>query len=105
MSEDFENGPPPVKEFDERALNVARFYSLLRQECEMEEPWHIMVLATCAFERMHIKDGWEFFLTNRKDIEDLGELFENSNSPDEFREGLIKLKEDDLKRRMGEEEI
>lgn len=92
---------PPIKEYGERTLNVARFYSLLRQECGIEDPWHIMVLATCAFEKAHLKDGWEFVLTNRKDIEDVGHVFENSNSPDEFREGLLALKEKDLRKKLG----
>ncbi len=90
----------PVKEYGEQTLNVARLYSLLRQECDIEDPWHIMVLATCAFEKKHLKDGWEFVLTNRKDIEDVGQLFEKANSPEEFREGLIDLKERDLRERL-----
>jgi hypothetical protein len=85
-----------VKEYGERTLKAARLYSLLRQECEIEEPWHIMALTTCAFEQMHIKEGWEFVLANKQDIEDVGQLFERSNSPEEFRDGLIELKERDL---------
>ncbi len=83
----------PVKEYGERTLNLARLYSLLRQECDIEDPWHIMVLAACSFEQLHVKDGWEYVLTNRRDIEDVGRLFERSNSPEEFREGLLELKE------------
>lgn len=86
-------GEPPVKEYGERTLNMARLYSLLRQECDIQDPWHIMVLAACSFEQLHIKDGWEYVLTNRRDIEEVGQLFERSNSPEEFREGLIELKE------------
>jgi len=85
-----------VKEYAELTLKAARLYSLLRQECGIEEPWHIMALTTCAFEQMHIKEGWEFVLANKQDIEDVGQLFERSNSPQEFREGLIELKELDL---------
>lgn len=95
---------PHVKEYEERTLNVARLYSLLRQECGIEDPWHIMVLAACAFERMHLKDGWEFVLTNRNDIEDVGQLFERSNSPEEFREGLIELKEQDMIKQLERNE-
>ena len=102
--EEFAAGNPPVKEYGERTLNVARLYSLLRQECGIEDPWHIMVLATCAFERVHLKDGWEFVLTNRKDIEDVGHLFESSNSQEEFRDGLLALKEQDLRERLGIED-
>lgn len=103
--EEFEGREIPVKEYGERTLNVARLYSLLRQEGGLEDPWHVMVLATCAFERIHIKDGWEFVLTNRRDIEDVGQLFERSNTPDEFREGLIERKEQDLRERMERGEL
>ncbi|HLL38445.1 MAG TPA: hypothetical protein VK357_02125 [Rubrobacteraceae bacterium] len=103
MSEDSRNGAFPVKEYEERTLNMARLYSLLRQECGMEDPWHAMVLSLCSFERMHLKDGWEFVLTNRKDIEDVGLLFEQSNSAQEFREGLLALKEKDLRERLERE--
>ena len=103
--EEFEGREIRVKEYGLRTLNVARLYSLLRQETGLEDPWHIMVLATCAFEQIHLKDGWEFVLTNRQDIEDVGQLFERSNTPDEFREGLIELKEQDLRERMERGEL
>lgn len=103
--EEFEGREIPVKEYGERTLNAARLYSLLRQECGMEDPWHIMVLATCAFERIHLKEGWEFVLVNRRDIEDVGRLFERSNTPEEFREGLIELKEQDLRERIERGEL
>ena len=74
-----------VKEYGERTLKAARLYSLLRQECEIEEPWHIMALTICAFEQMHIKDGWEFVLANKQDREGAGPLLERSNRPEEFR--------------------
>ncbi len=95
-----EDSLPPVKEYGERTLNAGRMYYLLRQECGVEDPWHIMVLALCSFDRMHLKDGWDFVLTNRQDIEDIGQLFERSNNPMEFREGLIELKEQDLRKRL-----
>ncbi|MGB3635022.1 MAG: hypothetical protein WA982_13340 [Rubrobacteraceae bacterium] len=91
----------PVKEFGERTLNAGRLYSLLRGEAGIEDPWHIMALSLCSFEQMHPKDGWEYMLTNRKDIEDVGRLFERSNSQEEFREGLLALKEQDLRGRLG----
>jgi len=100
MYEDFERGEPPVKEYEKRTLNAARMYSLLRQEDEIGDPWHILVWAICSFEEMHIKEGWEFVLTNRRDIEDVGQLFERADSPEEFREGLIELKERDLRERL-----
>jgi hypothetical protein len=93
-----------VKEYGERTLKAARLYSLLRQECEIEEPWHIMALTTCAFEQVHIKEGWEFVLANKQDIEDVGQLFERSNSPEEFRDGLIELKERDLMEQLERSE-
>jgi hypothetical protein len=93
-----------VKEYSERTLKAARLYSLLRQECEIEEPWHIMALTTCAFEQMHIKEGWEFVLANKQDIEVVGQLFERSNSPQEFRDGLIDLKERDLMEQLERSE-
>ncbi len=102
--EEFEGREIQVKEYGERTLNAARLYSLVRQELDMEEPWHIMVLSICAFEKLHIKDGWEFVLTNKQDIEDVGQLFEQSTSPEEFREGLIKLKEQDLMQRLERRE-
>ncbi|CAA9454023.1 MAG: hypothetical protein AVDCRST_MAG14-1314 [uncultured Rubrobacteraceae bacterium] len=105
MSEDFEGREISVKEYGERTLNAARLYSLLRQEREIEDPWHIMVLAICSFDQVHLKDGWEFVLTNRKDIEDVGQLFERSNSQEEFREGLIELKERDLRERLKREDL
>jgi len=94
-----------VKEYGERTLKVARLYSLLRQECGIEEPWHIMALTTCAFEQMHIKEGWEFVLANKRDIEDVGQLFERSRTPEEFRDGLIELKEQDLMEQLERAEL
>ena len=104
MSED-ESRELVVKEFEERTLNAARLYYLLRQETGIEDPWHTIVLATCAFDKLHLKDGWEFVLVNKQDIEDVGQLFERSNSPEEFREGLIELKEQDLMEQMERRDI
>ncbi len=105
MSEDFEGREIPVKEYGKRTLNAARLYSLLQREGNVGDPWHVMVLAVCSFEQMHIREGWEFALTNRQDIEDLAGVFERANSPDEFREGLIELKERDLRERMERGEL
>jgi hypothetical protein len=104
MSED-ESKELFVKEYGERTLNAARLYYLLRQETGIEDPWHTIVLATCAFDKLHLKDGWEFILMNKQDIEDVGQLFERSNSPEEFREGLIELKEQDLMEQMERRDI
>ena len=100
MSEDFENKDLTPKEFGKRTLNAARLYSLLRRESDVKDPWHIMVLAICSFEQLHIRDGWEFALSNRQDIEDVAGVFERANSPQEFREGIIELKERDLMERL-----
>ncbi len=100
MSEDFENKDLTPKEFGKRTLNAARLYSLLRQESDVKDPWHVMVLAVCSFEQLHLRDGWEFALSNRQDIEDVAGVFERANSPQEFREGLIELKERDLRERL-----
>jgi hypothetical protein len=100
MSEDFENKDLTPKEFGKRTLNAARLYSLLRQESDVKDPWHVMVLAVCSFEQLHIRDGGEFALANRQDIEDVAGVFERANSPQEFREGIIELKERDLMERL-----
>lgn len=99
-----ENGIPAVKEYEERTLNAARLCHLLRQECEIEDPWHILALSLCSFERMHTKDSWEFVLSHKRDIEDVERVFEKANSPEEFREGLLELKEKDLKRQLERED-
>ena len=100
MSDELEGSGITVKEYGERTLNAARLHHLLRQETGIEDPWHTIVLAICAFDKLHLKDGWEFVLMNRRDIEDVGRLFERSNSPEEFREGLLELKEQDLREQL-----
>jgi len=100
-----ESGELLVKEFEERTLNAARLHHLLRQETGIEDPWHTIVLAMCAFDKLHLKDGWEFVLTNKQDIEDVGLLFERSNSPEEFRAGLIELKEQDLMEQLERRDL
>lgn len=96
-----EDGKLTVKEYSERTLNAARLCHLLRQECEIEDPWHIVAVSLCAHERMHSKDSWEFILTHKTDIEDIQRLFERANSPEEFRDGIIELKERDLERKLA----
>ena len=49
MPERFENKDLTPKEFGKRTLNAARLYSLLRQESDVKDPWHVMVLAVCSF--------------------------------------------------------
>jgi hypothetical protein len=99
MPED-ESGELLVKEFNERTLGAARLHHLLCRETGIEDPWHTIVLSICAFDKLHLKDGWEFVLMNKQDIEDVSQVFESSNSPEEFREGLIELKERDLMEQM-----
>jgi hypothetical protein len=100
MSEDFEESELSPKVYGKRTLKAARLYSLLRRQGDVEDPWHVMVLAVCSFEEMHIRDGWEFALANHQDIEDVAGVFERANSPQEFREGLIELKERDLREQL-----
>ena len=71
MSED-ESGELLVKEFDERTLGAARLHHLLLRETGIEDPWHTIVLAICAFDKLHLKDGWEFVLMHKRDIEEVG---------------------------------
>lgn len=103
--EEFAGAGIQVKEYGERTLKAARLYSLLRQEAGFEEPWHTVALAICAFEQMHTKEGWEFVLLNKRDIEDVGNLFERTSTPEEFREGLVELKEKDLMERLQKEDL
>lgn len=98
MSEDYDGQDLAPKEYSERTMKAARMYHLCGEE---EDSWSSVALAVCAFEGLHTKDGWEFVLTNHRDIEDVAELFGKSDSPEEFRNGLLELKEKDLKRRMG----
>lgn len=100
MNEDSGDGGLSPKEYSDRTLKAARMYHLCGEE---EDRWSVVALAVCAFEGLHTKDGWEFVLTNRKDIEDVAGVFSQAGSPEEFREGILELKERDLKRRMGVE--
>ena len=104
MPED-ESGEVDVKAFGERTLGAARLHHLLRRETSIEDPWHTVVLAICAFDKLHLKDGWEFVLMNKQDIEDVGLLFERSNTPEEFKEGLIELKEQDLMEQIEKRDL
>jgi len=103
--ERFEGRTLAVKEYEERTLNAARLHSLLRQETGIEDPWHTIVLSICAFDKLHLKDGWEYVLMNKQDIEDVSQLFDHSSSPEEFRAGLMELKERDLMERMEREDL
>lgn len=100
MSEHAANGNVAPKEYGSLTLKAGRMYHLCRDQ-EAGEVWNVVVSAMCAFEQMHVKEGWEYVLLNRRDIEDIAGVFERSSSPEEFREGIIKLKEQELENRMG----
>ncbi|MBA2443203.1 MAG: hypothetical protein H0V53_12485, partial [Rubrobacter sp.] len=102
MAEEFGDTELRPREYGSLTLKAGRMYHLCR-ESEIEEPWNIVALAVCSFEQMHTKDGWEFVLSNRVDIENIAWVFENSSSPEEFKERLVELKEQELKHRLGEE--
>ncbi len=101
MVGNFGNRRTEPKEFGERTLKAGRMLHMC-QESGTEDPWNTVAMAVCAFEGLHTKDGWEYLLMNRRDIEDIAGLFERSTSPEEFRDGLLELKERDLTRRMGD---
>ena len=73
----------------------------MRQENGTEDPWNTVAMVVCAFEGLHTKDGWEYLLMNRRDIEDIAGVFERSSTPEEFAGELLRLKERDLARRTG----
>jgi hypothetical protein len=98
MSESYNGEGPTPKEYSDRTMKAARMYHLCGEE---EDSWSSVALAVCAFEGLHTKDGWEFVLTHRRDIEEVAEVFGKADSPEEFRDGIVELKEQDLKRRMG----
>lgn len=99
MSEDPVGGMVAPKEYGRLTLKAGRMYQLVR---EREDLWNVVVPAICAFEEMHVKEAWEYVLLNRRDIEDVAGVYERATSPEEFREGLMELKERDLAQRLGE---
>lgn len=101
MFEDTGNVSLAPKEYGSLTLKAGRIYYLFQQQ-EVQDVWNLVVSAICAFEDMHTKEGWEYVLLNRRDIEDIAEVFEHSNSPEEFRDGILKLKERELAKRLGE---
>lgn len=98
MSGDFGERELSPKEYSERTLKAARMYHLCGEE---DDRWSVVALAVCAFEGLHVKDGWEFVLSNRRDIEDVAGVFSRAETPEDFRDGILELKEKDLRRRMG----
>ena len=101
MLGDHANRQTEPREFDERALKAGRMLFMCHEN-GTEDPWNTVAMAVCAFEGLHTKDGWEYLLTNRRDIEDIAGVFERSNTPEEFARELVALKERDLTRRTGD---
>ncbi len=89
------DGRPSPREFGKRTLKAGRLLHMSR-ESGNEDPWNNIALAVCAFEELHTKDGWEYLLTNRRDIEDVADVYARAESPEQFREELLRLKERDL---------
>ena len=96
MLGDSPDGRPAPREFGKRTLKAGRLLHLSR-ESGVEDPWNNLALAVCAFEELHTKDGWEYLLTNRRDIEDIADVYAKATTPEEFREELMRLKARDLK--------
>ncbi len=92
MLGDHANRNMKPREFGERTLKAGRMLHMCHEN-GTEDPWNTVAMAVCAFEGLHTKDGWEYLLMNRRDIEDIAGLFERSTSPEEFRDGLLELKE------------
>lgn len=90
------DGRPSPREFGKRTLKAGRLLYMSR-ESGVEDPWNNIALAVCAFEELHTKDGWEYLLTNRRDIEDVAGVYARAETPEQFREELLRLKERDLK--------
>ena len=44
-------------------------------------------------------------MSNHQDIEDVAGVYERANSPQEFREGIIELKERDLMERLERNDL
>ena len=100
MFGDQANRQEEPREFGERTLKAGRMLHMC-QENGTEDPWNTVAMAVCAFEGLHTKDGWEYLLMNRRDIEDIAGVFERADTPEEFAKEILKLKERDLTRRAG----
>ena len=90
------DGRPSPREFGKRTLKTGRLLHMSR-ESGVEDPWNNIALAVCAFEELHARDGWEYLLTNRRDIEDVADVYARAETPEQFREELLRLKERDLR--------
>lgn len=88
------------REFDERTLKAGRMLHMCHEN-GTEDPWNTVAMAVCAFENLHTKDGWEYLLMNRRDIEDIAGLYDRADTPEEFASELLRLKQRDVVRRPG----
>lgn len=100
MFGDFEQRRATPREFGERTLKAGRMLHMCREN-GTEDPWNTVAMAVCAFEGLHTKDGWEFLLMNRNDIEDIAGVYERADTPEEFTAQLLRLKERGLTGRTG----
>lgn len=101
MLGDHANRRTEPREFGERTLKAGRMLHMCHEN-GTEDPWNTVAMAVCAFEGLHTKDGWEYLLMNRRDIEDIAGVFERADTPEEFTRELLQLKQRDLSRRIGE---
>ena len=85
------DGRPSPREFEKRTLKAGRLLHMSRVG-GIADPWNNIALAVCAFEELHTKDGWEYLLTNRRDIEDVADVYARAETPEQFREELLRLK-------------
>ena len=92
MLGDSRDGKRTPREFGKRTLKTGRLLHMSR-ESGVEDPWSNIALAVCAFEELHTKDGWEYLLTNRRDIEDIADVYAKATTPEEFKEELLRLKQ------------
>ena len=88
------------REFGERTLKAGRMLYMCHEN-GTEDPWNTVAMAVCAFENLHTKDGWEYLLMNRRDIEDIAGIYERADTPEEFARELLRLKQRDVVRRPG----
>ena len=100
MLGDHANRQTRPREFTERTLKAGRMLHMCREN-GTEDPWNTVAMAVCAFEGLHPKDGWEYLLMNRNDIEDIAGVYERANNAEEFTEQLLRLKGRGLTRRTG----
>ncbi|QIN83354.1 hypothetical protein GBA63_12445 [Rubrobacter tropicus] len=100
MLGDHANRRTEPRVFGERTLKAGRMLYMCHEN-GTEDPWNTVAMAVCAFEGLHTKDGWEYLLMNRRDIEDIAGAYEKADTPEEFTREILRLKERDLAPRSG----